>query len=89
MPELCRFFGIIIRMYAEAGGQHHTPHFHAYYQDEVAIFGISPIELIAGSLPKRQRRLVEAWAELHQSDLANDWQRLHTGQRPEPIEPLR
>ena len=31
MPELSRFFGIIIRMYVEAGGPHHLPHFHAYY----------------------------------------------------------
>ncbi len=40
MPELSRFFGIIIRMYLEAGGQHRTPHFHAYYQEKVAVFGI-------------------------------------------------
>jgi hypothetical protein len=32
MPELSRFFGIIIRMYMEVGVRHHTPHFHAYYQ---------------------------------------------------------
>jgi hypothetical protein len=37
MPELSRFFGIIIRMYSEAGTSHHVPHFHAYYQDEVAV----------------------------------------------------
>jgi hypothetical protein len=34
MPEISRFFGIIIRMFVEAGGQHHTAHFHAYYQEE-------------------------------------------------------
>ena len=66
MPELSRFFGIIIRMFMEVGAQHHIPHFHAYYQGEAGIFSIDPIELVAGSLPKRQRRLVEAWAELHQ-----------------------
>ncbi len=37
MPELSRFFGIIVRMYMEAGVQHHVPHFHAYYQNEVAV----------------------------------------------------
>ena len=37
MPELSRFFGIIIRMFAELGEPHHLPHFHAYYQDEVAV----------------------------------------------------
>ena len=66
MPELARFFGIIVRMFAEAAAPHHRPHFHAYYQDEVGIFAIDVIELIGGSLPQRQRRLAEAWAELHQ-----------------------
>ena len=40
MPEVSRFFGIIIRMFVEAGGQHHMPHFHAYYQDDVGIYDI-------------------------------------------------
>jgi hypothetical protein len=73
MPELSRFFGIIIRMYFEVGQPHHLPHFHAYYQEDVAVFSLDPIELIAGSLPRRQRRLAEAWAEL---------------QAPLPIDPL-
>jgi len=89
VPELSRFFGIIIRMFAAAGSPHHTPHFHAYCQDEIGIFSIDPVELIAGSLPRKQRRLVEAWAELHQAELATDWQRLQEGRRPAPIEPLK
>ena len=72
----------------EAGGPHHTPHFHAYYQDDVAVFSLDPVELIAGSLPRRQRRLVEAWGELHQAELLADWERLQSGERPEPIDPL-
>ncbi len=76
-------------MFAEAGSPHHTPHFHAYCQDEIGIFGIDPIELIAGSLPRKQRRLVEAWAELHQAELVADWQRLQEGRKPVPIEPLK
>jgi hypothetical protein len=66
VPELSRFFGIIIRMYVEAGAPHHGAHFHAYYQDHVGVFGIEPVEIIAGSLPAKQKRFVEAWAELHQ-----------------------
>jgi Domain of unknown function (DUF4160) len=89
MPELSRFFGIIIRMFMEVGGPHHVPHFHAYYQEDVGIFSIDPIELIAGSLPKRQRRLVEAWAELRQAELAADWEQLQQGKTPKPIEPLQ
>jgi Domain of unknown function (DUF4160) len=48
VPELCRFFGIIIRMYREAGERHHTPHFHAYYQEDAVIFSIDPIEMARG-----------------------------------------
>ncbi|MGO8749917.1 MAG: DUF4160 domain-containing protein [Thermoguttaceae bacterium] len=88
MPEISRFLGIIIRMYMETGVQHHAPHFHAYYKDEVAVFGLDPIELLAGSLPRRQVRFVEAWAELHQEELLADWQLLQRGQAPLPIEPL-
>jgi hypothetical protein len=89
VPELSLFFGIIIRMFAEAGAPHHGAHFHAYYQDDVAVFSIGPVELIAGSLSRRQRRLVEAWAELHEAELREDWDLLHAGRRPVPIEPLR
>jgi hypothetical protein len=88
MPELSRFFGIVIRMYMEAGEPHHLPHFHAYYQDDVAVFSLDPIDLIAGSLSRRQRRLVEAWAELHQDELLADWERLQSGEAPLPIDPL-
>ena len=45
MAELSRFFGIIIRMFAEHGGGHHTPHFHAVYQDYEAVFTIEPVKL--------------------------------------------
>jgi len=72
----------------EVGLQHQLPHFHAYYQSEAAVFGLDPIELIAGSLPRRQQRLVEAWAELHQEELIADWNRLQAGQAPMPIDPL-
>jgi uncharacterized protein DUF4160 len=89
VPELARFFGIIIRMYAEAGGPHHRPHFHAYYQEAVAIFAIDSIDLIAGSFPRPQQRLVEAWAEIHREELIANWERLQQGRAPDRIEPLR
>lgn len=88
MPELSRFYGIIVRMYMEAGEPHHLPHFHAYYQEESAVFGLDPLELIAGTLSRRQQRLVEAWAEIHLPELLEDWNRLQAGQAPLPIDPL-
>jgi hypothetical protein len=73
MPEISRFFGIIIRMYAEPSAQHRRPHFHAYYQNHEAVFAIERLEILGGSLPERERRLVEAWAELHGGELTGNW----------------
>jgi hypothetical protein len=44
MPELSRFYGIIIRMYVEDGEPHHLPHFHAYYQNDVGVFRLEPAD---------------------------------------------
>lgn len=73
----------------EVGAPHHRPHFHAYYQDEVAVFSLDSIELIAGTLPRRQQRLVVAWAELHHAELTANWERLQAGDLPLPIDPLK
>jgi hypothetical protein len=52
VPELSRFFGIVIRMFVEVGEPHHLPHFHAYYQESVAVYRLTPIELLqSGRLP--------------------------------------
>ena len=76
-------------MFAEPSERHHTAHFHAYYQEHVAVFSISPVALISGSIPQRQQRLVEAWAELRQDELLSDWNLLQEGRRPVPIAPLQ
>jgi hypothetical protein len=55
----------------------------------VGVFNIDSIELIGGSLPQREKRLVEAWAELHQGELKENWERLQAGQLPYKIAPLR
>ena len=49
---------------------------------------LDPIALTAGRLPTRQQRLVEAWAELHQAELMEDWQRLQNSRKPFAIKPL-
>jgi len=76
-------------MYLEAGGQHSSPHFHAYYQDAQAVFTIDPVGMIEGAFPNRQRRLVEAWGEIHQEELIVAWHRLQGGRLPDRIEPLQ
>jgi hypothetical protein len=89
LPEISRFFGIVIRMFVEAGGPHHLPHFHAYYQDEVGIYALDTVERLAGWLPTPQERLVLAWAEIHREELMRNWRSLQAGRPPSKIEPLR
>ena len=76
-------------MFIEVGVPHHRPHFHAYYQDAAAVFAIDSIECIGGNLPRTQQRLVEAWAEIHRTELQWDWELLQSGHPPLKIEPLR
>lgn len=89
MPEISRFYGIVIRMFTETGERHHAPHVHAYYQGTKAVFSIDPVELIAGQLPRRQRRLVEAWMELYQEELLENWKLANAGDQIGKIPPLR
>ena len=89
MPTLAIFYGIQIMMYFYDNTQHHTPHIHAEYQDDEAVFSILDADVISGSLPRKQTRLVQAWIELHQESLMIDWNLAVTGQEPLRIEPLR
>lgn len=89
MPELVRFFGIIIRMFVETGERHHMPHIHVYYQEYMAIYTVDPIELLAGELPRRQQRLVEAWMELYQNELLENWHRAQSGEPVQKMTPLQ
>ena len=89
MPEISRFFGIVVRMFAEAGSPHHAPHFHASYQGSKVVYGIDPVVRLEGGLPRKQERLIEAWAELHQKALRMDWELLQAGDNPVPVAPLQ
>lgn len=89
MPEISRFFGIVIRMYAEIGGVHHRPHVHAYYGENVGAYAIDVVEVIGGGLPRKQERLVLAWTEIHREALLENWQALRQGRPPRPVPPLK
>ena len=85
MPELSRFYGIIIRMYFN---DHSPPHFHAIYGGEEALIEIDTLGVFAGKLPPRALGLVTEWASLHQEELHQDWQRARALEPLEKIEPL-
>lgn len=88
MPELSRFFGLIIKMMFMDDGQHNKPHVHVYYGDYRASIGIDG-ELLAGSLPMKQMKLVQAWIILHEDELYAAWNKAVVGVPLEKIEPLR
>lgn len=73
MPELCRFYGIIIYMFRELGGRHHLPHIHVQYHGHKAVFNIESSSLLEGNIPKKQQRLVERWIELRKDQLRLNW----------------
>ena len=85
MPELSRFFGIIIAMYYN---DHSPPHFHAKYGDDQASIRIDNGNVLEGALGTRARRLVEEWRVLHQAELLDDWSRAQARQPLNKIEPL-
>lgn len=78
MPEISRFYGIIIRMYAEPGAPHHRHHFQAYYQNHTAVYSIEPVELIDGALPPGSKDL---WKRGQNYTQAN-WQKHGSGYNP-------
>ncbi len=86
MPEISRFFGIIIRMFYD---DHPLPHFHAIYSGDEAQIGIDPIQVLEGELPSRAISLVIEWAALHQRELMEDWNLMRRDQAPRKIQPLR
>ena len=89
MPRVSEFYGIIIAIYYDDVGQHSRPHFHAQHAEYRAVFSIPDADLLAGGLPRRQRRLVEAWAELHGGELARAWERAVHSEPPGTIAPLQ
>ncbi|MEL6770398.1 MAG: DUF4160 domain-containing protein [Bacteroidota bacterium] len=89
MPRLSEFFGIAIYLYWSETGRYNAPHFHAQYGGDEAGFSIPDAEILAGSLPRRQVRLVQAWAELRAEALEQAWERAVNNEQPGTIEPLR
>ena len=85
MPEVSRFFGIIITMYYK---DHAPPHFHARYASEKVAIAIGSLVVLQGRLKPRALGLVMEWAARHQAELRENWM-LARHQLPlKPIEPL-
>jgi hypothetical protein len=72
MPEISRFFGIVIKMFFD---DHNPPHFHAEYGDDLALIDIRTLAVFSGRLPPRVTGFVIEWATLHQRELLAEWDR--------------
>ena len=72
MPIVSQFYGVLIYIYMEIDGKHHTPHFHAKYAEFESVYDFDG-NLLEGELPRKQKKLVEAWALLHQDELNAAW----------------
>ena len=85
MPEISRFFGIVIKMFFE---DHGPPHFHAEYGGDQALVDIRNLSVFSGRLSPRVTGLLIEWATLHQKELLENWHRAQAQQPLENIAPL-
>ncbi|MBO7419362.1 MAG: DUF4160 domain-containing protein [Bacteroidaceae bacterium] len=84
MPEICRFYGIIIAMFAD---DHNPPHLHVRYGGYQAIINLAD-GVVKGELPKNALKNVFKWMEDHETELNENWLRLQRGEEALKIEPL-
>lgn len=87
MPELSRFFNIVIKMLYADNRQHNKPHVHVLFAEHEASVGIDG-ELLAGSLPVKQMRILSAWLAIHEEELYAAWNKAVRNEPPGKIAPL-
>ncbi len=85
MPELSRFYGIVIKMFYN---DHNPPHFHAEYGSDRMVVSVNTLAIIGGRLPPRATGLVMEWAAQHQGELQQAWLRARDMQPLDQIAPL-
>jgi hypothetical protein len=72
MPELARFYGMIIKMYF-VQKEHNPPHIHAIYGEYMSAIDIKTLEVLEGDLPDKALSLVREWITLYQNDIMEIW----------------
>ena len=88
MPELSRFFGIIIRMMFSDIGQHKMPHIHVVYGEYEAVVGFDG-EVIDGYIPAKQIKLVSVWVVIYEEELQQAWSNAVNNKHFNKIAPLQ
>ena len=85
MPEISRFFGIVIYLRTR---DHAPPHFHAEYEGRDVAVDIRTLKVLRGSIRARAMGLVAEWASLHRAELLRAWNLARAGISPDRIDPL-
>ena len=87
MPVISDFYGIKVYMYFNDNTQHYKPHIHVFYGEFEAVLGLDA-DILAGSFPKKQYRLVSGWMALNEAELYAAWNEAVKGNHPNRIKPL-
>ncbi len=88
MPIVSQFYGIIISMYFNDTDRHHLPHIHVQYAEYRCSVDFDG-NILSGTIPNKQKKLIVAWIELRKEDLNTLWNMIQTGKGAFTIEPLR
>ena len=89
MPTISCFFGIVIYLYYADNDGHHLPHIHVRHAEHRSVIAIQGGEMLAGYLPARELKLIQAWIVIHQDELIANWNLALAGKKPSKIKPLR
>ena len=81
MPEITRFYGIVIKMYFRES-EHEPSHIHALYGEYMGEYNIRTMEMLQGDLPRRAQQLVSEWLSMHQAELQEMWDDRHIRKLP-------
>ena len=73
MPEVSRFYGIVIKMFFKPK-EHEPAHIHALYEEYMGVFDINTFEMTEGDLPGRAQKMVKEWLTEHKEELQEMWQ---------------
>lgn len=88
MPELTRFLGIVIKLLFNDTQQHNVPHIHAFYGEYEASISLNG-DLLAGSMPAKQFKMIVGWLMLHEDETNSAWNKAVKGEHFDKIQPLR
>ncbi len=89
MPTISMFYGILVAIFFEDNDRHNLPHIHVRYSGHKAAVAIEDGSVLAGSLPSKQIKMVQAWIEIHKDELFADWELALAGEQPFRIAPLQ